>query len=165
MGFRRSITRREPGRGGVASTRPSSSTCLTVSLIAVPGAAAPWRSAAAIARATRSSLQGPHAVVDEHDVVPPRRPGPRALDVVFADGLLLPSRSAARVPPRPPSDAPWLARRGPGSSGRMTTVTAENGKLAASASRAVDDKRAPGAAEILLRPISAEPHAAAAGDD
>ena len=30
-----------PERGGVARTRPSASTCLTVSLIAVPGAAAP----------------------------------------------------------------------------------------------------------------------------
>ena len=39
-------TARRLARGGVASTRPSGSTCLTVSLIGVPGAAAPWRLAA-----------------------------------------------------------------------------------------------------------------------
>ena len=62
-------TARKAARGGVASTRPSASTCLTVSLSGVPGAAAPWASAASTARATSSrDGNGPGGVVDEHDV-------------------------------------------------------------------------------------------------
>ena len=52
------------GREDMAVT----STCLTVSLIGVPGAAAPWRSAASIARAMRAGRGRPHRIVDEHDL-------------------------------------------------------------------------------------------------
>ena len=88
-------------RGGVASTRPSASTCLTVSLIGVPGAAAPWRSGG-FNRAGDEIRGGerPRRVVDEHDV---RRGGCERLEA--GEHALLARRAAdrggpERAPPR-----------------------------------------------------------------
>ena len=108
--------------------------------------------------------EGPHRVVDEHDIRPGRRqglePGPNAL---------LACRAADR----------WGHERGRGGRRQIRQrLVVERAVLGADRDRygrerpgrgerleRASDERAPGAAQILFRPLSAEPQAPAGGDD
>ena len=62
-------TARNDARSGEARMRPAASTCLIVSLSGIAGIAAPWRSAASIARATSArGGKDARAVVDEDEI-------------------------------------------------------------------------------------------------